>query len=308
MNSLVSFPIGWRMAAARRFGAVLGLVSWMAVGGGVLRAQDTSTKLTDKIYQGSGVIDLLKDVSAATLQSYLASSSGLLLGVDVNENASGNETSDSLGVAIRSMTLRLTTTAGDFAFSDVFTNATALIKDSSGATAEYYTLFGQAGSSQITSSTTGFNLSSFDDLLELRDVSFSGDIIGAKIEVAFVSTVAKGGANELFFDFSGGFEDFALLSRADAISLESAAIGLADAPSTVTYESAPVSETILAPAPTPAPAPTTDVAISPAPAGGGVAPASSAPGAPLPPVGLFAAAAALFLLRERIQKLRTKTA
>ena len=290
------------MRNIRRFPRrVVGLAGLVLLACSPVHAQDTSTLLTDKIYQGSGVIDLLKNVSAGTLSSYLKASSGLLLGVDVNENAAGNETSNSLGVAIQSMTLRLTTTTGDFAFSDVFTSTTAVMKDANGVTDTHYTLFGQAGSSQLTSSTTGFNLSSFDDLVELRNVAFTGDILGAKLEVAFVQTATKAaGANESFFDFSGGFEDFALLSRADALQVEAATIGTADAPTTVTYTAVPITETILAPVVADTTPTTTTTTSTPTTEPVVVSTgAAAAPGAPLPPVGLFAAAACLLLFKTR---------
>lgn len=233
--------------------------------------QYSSVYLTDKIQQGAGVIDLLKDVAVADLQNRLTTQGGLLFAVDVSENSSGNETNSSQGVAIAAVTLRLKTTAGDFSFSDVFSNTTATIRNDAGVVQDYYTLFGKAGSSNLTSSTTGFDLARFDDLLELRNVSVSGDILDAKLEVAFVRTNPRDGANEEFFDFSNGFEDFALLNRLDAIQLESTAIGIADAPTTVSYTSAAVEETILAPTKT-------------------ANPTLPAPGAPLPPMKLMIAA------------------
>lgn len=234
------------------------------------QAQFASTYLTDKIYRGSGVIDLLKDVRADDLAKRLNTGT-LLFAVDVNEDASGNEMHTALGVAISQVSLQLRTTAGDLSFSDVFSNTSAILKDSSGAVRPYYTLFGQTGSSDLTSSTKEFDLSRFDDLMELRNVKVAGDILEAKLKVAFVSTAARSGASEEFFDFSGGFEDFALISRVDAQTLESAAIGTTDAPKEVIYATAPKEDTILA---TPE-------------GGGGSTPA--APGAPLPPLGLMLA-------------------
>jgi hypothetical protein len=71
------------------------------------------TVLTDKIRNGSGVIDVFKDASGAELQDYLQSGT-LYLGVDLNEDASGIESSTSAGVAIKQMRLIITTTDGDF--------------------------------------------------------------------------------------------------------------------------------------------------------------------------------------------------
>ncbi len=223
-----------------------------------------STALTDKIYQGSGSIDLLKNITPAALASYLTSGGNLMLGVDVNENASGNETSLSMGVALKSVSLVITTTSGTYTFDDLFTNTTAtLTAAGTGATGDYYTLFGESGSSQITGSTTGFDLSRFDDVLVINGVVFEGTILSARVDVQFLQTAKNAGENESFFDFSGGFEDFALLNLADAQTLELAASGVADAPSTVTYavssvESSPVTAslaTTTAPTATPLPVP-----------------------------------------------------
>jgi len=109
------------------------------------------TVLTDKVFKGSGTIDLLKDVSSAELQQYLTGTGGLLLGVDVNEAADGNESSTSAGIAIKQLELVLRTTAGTFSFSDFFTSTTAMIQEAGTSGAQvFYTVFGKTGSSQIT--------------------------------------------------------------------------------------------------------------------------------------------------------------
>jgi hypothetical protein len=126
----------------------------------------------------------------------------------------------------------------------------------SGATeaAEYHTLFGQTGSSQISSTVEGFDLSSFDDVIEIRDISFTGDITGAQIRVSFLDTANKAGDNEEFFDYSAGFEDFAILAAADAQLLDNADIGLEEAPTTVAYtESEPSGGDLAAPSGAPEP-------------------------------------------------------
>ena len=139
-------------------------------------------------------------------------------------------------MAIKEVELILQTSDGDFSFTNFYTNTTAVILES-GATeaAEYNTLFGQTGSSQITSTVEGFDLSSFDDVIEIRDISFTGNITGAQIRISFLETAKKAGDNEEFFDFSAGFEDFAILSASDAQLLDNADIGLTDAPTTVSY-------------------------------------------------------------------------
>lgn len=212
------------------------------------------TILTDTIKQGSGTIDVMQDVTAAELGGSLSDGT-LYLGVDLNEDASGLESSTSQGVAIKEMELVLTTTEGTFSFSTFYTNTTAIIKEQGLADAnEYHTLFGKTGSSQISSSTEGFDLSTFDDVIEIQDISYTGDILDAQIRVTFLDTDKKFGDNEEFFDYSAGFEDFAILSTTDAQTLDNADIGLAEAPTTVTYTaSTPSGGDIAAPSGAPEP-------------------------------------------------------
>lgn len=195
------------------------------------------TALTDKIYQGSGTIDLLKDVSGANLKQYLNSNGGLLLGVDVNENESGNESRDSLGIAIKQLQLVITTSAGTLTFSDFYTSTTAMIREAGTSSAQqFYTAFGKSGSSQITGGSSGFDLDRLDDVIRLGNIAVQGDILSAKLNVTFLNTAKTTvQGNETFFDFSGGFEDFALLGKQDAALLEAANFGLAAAPSGITY-------------------------------------------------------------------------
>jgi hypothetical protein len=219
----------WATAGLRLVTAVCALSLSLAA-----RAE-IPTVLTDTIKSGSGIIDVMKDVSAAELQAALSGGT-LFLGADLNEDASGLEKATSQGVAIKEIELILQTTAGDFSFSDFYTNTTALILEA-GATqaAEYNTLFGQTGSNQLTSSVSGFDLSTFDDVIEIRNIDVTGDILSAQIRVSFLDTARNAGDTESFFDYSAGFEDFAILAEADAQLLDSANIGLADAPTTVTY-------------------------------------------------------------------------
>ena len=95
-------------------------------------------------------------------------------------------------------------------------------------------MFGSAGGSDITGSTSDFDLSTFDDVIILNDIEYEGEIIGATLSVTFLDT-ATSGENETFFDYSAGFEEFAIISSSDAASLDGANIGLADAPDTIRY-------------------------------------------------------------------------
>ena len=193
------------------------------------------TVLTDKIRRGSGVIDLFADVTGAELESYLTSGTAFI-GVDLNEDASGLESSLSVGVAIKEVELALQTSAGDFSFTTFYTNTSAMILEQGASSAEEFnTLFGNAGGNTLTSATSSFDLSSFDDVIELRDISFEGEIIGAQLNITLLDTARGAGDNEQFFDFSAGFEEFALLGSTDAAALEGASIGISDAPGTLSY-------------------------------------------------------------------------
>lgn len=198
-----------------------------------------SLVLTDKIHKGSGVIDLLKDISGSDLSSYFTQEGNLLLlGVDLNEDLAGNEIQDSIGIAIKNAQLSITTTAGSFSFTDFFTSTTAMLKETGSDVAlERYTLFGDVGSSQITG-TGSLDISKFDDVMWFENINYTGDILDAKLTVNFLDTGRNNRTSsgaETFFDWSDGFEDFAIFSAADAVLLEQASIGVAEAPSSVTY-------------------------------------------------------------------------
>lgn len=195
------------------------------------------TALTDKIRSGSGIIDIFKDASGTEVQEYFQGQGGTFyLGVDLNEDASGNESSTSAGVAIKEMELLIQTTNGDFSFSEFYTNTTAtILEEGAAGTQEFHTLFGTSGSNQITGSTSNFDIAAFDDVIEIRNVNVTGDITGAQLRVKFLDT-ARVGTNETFFDYSAGFEEFAVLTSSDARLLDTANLGLGDAaPETVTY-------------------------------------------------------------------------
>lgn len=200
-----------------------------------------STVLTDKVYKGTGTIDLLKDVSAYDLETAILTTGKLTLGIDVNESASGSESSLSMGVALDAVTLTIKTTTGDYEFTDFYTNTTAVITDpTSGEKQEYFTAFGATGSNSITSDTANFDISNFDDVILLQNLSaIEGDILSANLDINFVYTGNRTNSTEDFFDFSNGFEDFALLSERDSVALEENAAGISDAPAGIEYVESP---------------------------------------------------------------------
>lgn len=209
--------------------------------------------LTDKIYHGQGVIDLLLDISPGALAAYLAEFGQLLLGIDVNENASGNESSQSQGIALEQIELTLSTTAGDFTFSDFYTSTSAMLVAAGTQTAaQYYTVFGTGGSNAISGGTSSFAIDQFDDVIRLDNIEVTGEITSAQLAVTFLDVADTGpDTGEEFFDYSNGFEDFAVLAPEDADALEAARVGVDEAPASLTIE-----EAYIAPVSTPgAPAP-----------------------------------------------------
>jgi len=203
----------------RFFLLVMGLVMSLHV-----RAE-LPVALSDTIKKGSGVLEILQDVVAADLQDYLQSGT-MFLGVDLNEAASGLESSTSVGVAIKDITLSISTTAGDFQFNDFYTNTTSMLMEQGAAASEqFYTLFGTAGGNQITGGISDFGLDQFDDVVELRNISFTGDILSASLDVHFLDTDGSDG-DESFFDYSGGFEEFVIVEGSDATLLDNQSFGI----------------------------------------------------------------------------------
>jgi hypothetical protein len=257
-----------RLSLKLRLAAALGVLTFASN----LQAQ-APTVLTDRIFRGSGSINLLKDMTSEELSSHLTTNGQLLLGVDLNEHGQRLENNDSIGVAIKNVSLMITTSAGSFSFSDVYTNTTASIKESGSNTADsYHTLFGETGSSQITGSSGNL---SFDDVLSVQNVSVTGTILSAQLNIDFLEMDGKrGGSNEDFFDFSAGFEDFAVVSAADFKAIDAANIGVNAAPGELSF--------------------TQSAAVVAQPAD--AASPDSPPGDPLPPLTLVAAMGALSLL------------
>lgn len=197
-------------------------------------AADLPTVLKDTIQQGSGTLDLLKDITSTELGDYLETYQTLYLGVDLNEAANGYESSTSVGVAIEEVVLSIQTTAGSYSFSSVYTNTTAqILADGASDAGTYNTLFGTAGSSEIAGNSTDF--SALDDVLEVHNVTFDGEILAAAVDITFVVT-ADAGANEDYFDFSAGKEEFAVISSGNADDINNLANGVIAAPNSISFQ------------------------------------------------------------------------
>lgn len=269
-----------RSSAKLRLAAILGVLALASS----VQAQ-APVALTDRIFKGSGSIDLLKDMTGGELSSHLSSNGALLLGINLNEHGQGLESADSIGVAIKSVSLMITTSSGSFSFSDVYTNTTASIKESGSKTADsFHTLFGETGSSRITGSSGNI---SFDDVLSVNNVSVTGTIQSASLNIDFLTTDGKkGDSNADFFDFSAGFEDFAVVSAGDFDAVDAANIGVSAAPGQISFNQSDSGS------------PTANLGNANNVARVAEASPDSPPGAPLPPLTLVAAMGALSLLPQ----------
>ena len=97
-----------------------------------------------------------------------------------------------------------------------------------------------SGANSLASNTTKYDLSSMDDVVTINNIRFDGEVQSASLAVTLLDTQGKnngnkGTPNESFFDFSGGFESFAILTAADASTLSNANIGLPSSGSGVSF-------------------------------------------------------------------------
>lgn len=199
----------------------------------------SSTRLKDVIAQGHGEIDLLhaavqsNSLSMAKLEQFRLDNGGqLAFAVDVNENASGSESSHSQGVAIEYARVEITIGSQVHTF-DRFSTHTQSVLAPAGENSRslFYTLIGDSGSRLITGSTgSDINNSSFDATIRIPVDIDIGSASSAKLIVQLLETNDALGDPEAFYDFSGGFEDLAIVTATDATALDQTAAGRTDAP------------------------------------------------------------------------------
>lgn len=203
-----------------------------------------SIRLTDVIKsQGTGNIDLLKDVSISQLEQFRVENDGVLvLGVDVNEAASGTEKASSQAVALKSVRLTVDFDDGsrqiyDSADNCCSTETQALLAEVPETSRQlYYTLLGESGSSRITSNNAVQDI--FDSTLKIAvpDVLYDPDgaqATNAKIQIVLLQTNDALGDPEAFYDFSAGFEDLALLNAVDTAFIDTYSAGREEAPTVI---------------------------------------------------------------------------
>lgn len=156
----------------------------------------------------------------------------LVFAVDINEASSGTEKAESQGVAIKSAVLTVTLNGETQTFSQYSTRTRYLLAEGNQSAAErslYYTLLGRSGSSTLTGGTSTI-AADFDATLTFPvsiDLSSASEVT---LTVELLKTNSRLGDPELFYDYSNGFEDIAVVDAVDARFLDLEAAGVAEAP------------------------------------------------------------------------------
>jgi len=163
----------------------------------------------------------------------------LIIGVDVNEAASGTEKSTSQGVAVKSVTLSVVINGVTKTYQSSWPNnvtgccstesktpllATAGSQQRQGP---YYTLIGHSGSNSITGNS---EIKNIDSTLTVNIPDNLSSATSAVLKVELLQTNTSLGDPEAYYDFSGGYEDLALLNKNDATIIIQEAAGQIEAP------------------------------------------------------------------------------
>ena len=211
----------------------------------------TSLRLTDVIKsQGTGNIDLFKDLNAEQLETLRLDNDGVLIfAVDINEDASGSEKASSQGVAIKSVSFTVDYDDGSqLVISSLdgccFTETQALLAEAPFSDRQlHYTLLGESGSSRITANN---NIQeAYDSTLKVTVPELLSDptgrsAINAKLQIVLLQTNDDLGDPEAYYDFSAGFEDLALLNAQDSAFIDDYGAGREEAPTVILTNPPPV--------------------------------------------------------------------
>ncbi|HSG61991.1 MAG TPA: LruC domain-containing protein [Pseudomonadales bacterium] len=159
----------------------------------------------------------------------LDAESKIVLGVDVNENAGGTEKAETQAVALKSVRMDvLMNDNSTRSFTEFSSLTMALLAEGSGdaiTRQPFFTLPGRTGSNNITGNEFRDN---FDSTITIP-VPLDMDFTQAKevtIHVDFLDVNSKLGDPELFYDYTNGFEDLALLNDADSRYVDNVAAGI----------------------------------------------------------------------------------
>jgi len=179
---------------------------------------------------GIGNINLLNDISTASLEVFRNSNNGnLTFAVDVNEAANGTEKARSQAITLKTVELTVTRSSSTTVYSDFFSATKTLVAEGqSSIRNEYYTLLGETGSNRITAGNTIQN--EYDSTFSIRVEDNLDDAIGVQLYIELLETNASLGDPEQFYDFSNGHEDLAIVNGIDADFINDYAAGMSDAP------------------------------------------------------------------------------
>ncbi|WP_372766326.1 LruC domain-containing protein [Pseudoalteromonas sp.] len=202
-----------------------------------------SVQFEDTIKQGYGNINLFtalqseNNLNAADLES-LRNDHGdkLVFAVDINESASGTEKASTQGVALDTVELIVVRDGVESRYSEFYTATTSLIAPINETTrSSHFTMIGETGSSRISSSTLNDITLVFDSLLSVVITDSLANVDSAFLVVRLKQTNKSLGDPEAFYDYTGGFEDIAIVNPYDAQVLAKLAPGVAEAPLVVAY-------------------------------------------------------------------------
>jgi LruC domain-containing protein len=188
-------------------------------------------KIHEELDMGPTVADRMKALENMRLE-YLNgfdAESKIVLGVDVNENASGTEKSETQAVTLKSVRMDvLMNDNSTRSFSEFSSLTMALLAEGSGDASTrkpFFTLPGRTGSNTITGNEFR---DKFDSTITIP-VPVDMDFTQAKevtIHIDFLNVNSKLGDPELFYDYTNGFEDLALLNDADSRYIDNVAAGV----------------------------------------------------------------------------------
>lgn len=155
--------------------------------------------------------------------------SKLVLGVDVNEAANATEKAETQAVALDSVRLDITMNDGTIYNLTEFSTLTKALLATGNNGAEtrqdYFTLLGSTGSNTITGSVFK---DKFDSTLTIpvpENIDFT-EAVEVTLHIDFLDVNSKLGDPELFYDYTNGFEDLAILDDGDARYLDNVAKGV----------------------------------------------------------------------------------
>jgi LruC domain-containing protein len=170
----------------------------------------------------------LEDIRLEYLNGIDAESK-LVIGVDVNENASGTEKSETQAVALKSVRMDVVfLDDSTLTITDFSTLTMALLAEGNGDASTrqpFFTLPGRTGSNTITGNPFRDKFDSTITIPLPVDLDFT-TAKAVTIHIDFLDTNAKLGDPELFYDYTNGFEDLSLLNDSDSRYIDNVAAGV----------------------------------------------------------------------------------